>query len=307
RKMSAVNACRDVLDETVFVTMRRWLQPKQSSHIVTGVLRDLLRRERGASVATSHAVRLLLASKDTRVLAAAHTYLLREDAKHEKQLADLSKKEPAVFWVVRDLLPSDGRYSDAIVAVIVSALLAPRSDRDVNQLAQLLKKHSQAQLGSALRELIGHEKEDIRAAALRQLSTLTGGLRAKDLLKLLRSDAVVARLIAADTMRRRDDPSGLEVVLQAVPTAGKHKVEALRVLGRFRSRKSIPLLLGMLDDTDVQVRNAAWRGVQETMRSLFPYRSFDFRKAGYDPQGDSGGQARPAGIERIRAWWASVK
>lgn len=303
RKMSAVYACRQVTDEAVLAELRRWLQPKQSSHLVIAVLRELLRRERGSVPATSLAVKSLLTSGDTRVQAAAHTYLLRDEVKHERQLADLSKKEPAVFWAVRDLLPNDGQYSDVIVAVIVAALLAPRSDRDVNHLAQQLKANSQAQLGRALRELLGHDKEGIRAAALKQLSRLRGGLQSKDLIKLLRSEAVVARLVAADTMRRRDDHSGLEAVLQAVPKAAKHKAEAARVLSRFRSRQAMPVLLDLLGDADVQVRTAAWRGVQDTMKSLFPYRRFDFRNIGYDPRGAS----RTGGIELLRTWWAGVK
>lgn len=303
RKLSAVPACRQVVGEAVLVELRRWLKPKQSAHIVTGVLRELLRRERGASIATGAAVTSLLTSKDDRVLAAAHTYLLRQDAKHEKQLADLSKKEPAMFWTVRDLLPSEGHFSDAIVAVIVAALLAPRSDRDVNQLAQLLQANASMQLGAALRTLIGHDKEGIRAAALKQLSTLRGGLKTKDLQDLLRSEAVVARLVAADTMRRRDDNSGLEVVLQAVPKAAKHRAEAARVLSRFRSRQAMPVLLDLLDDADVQVRVAAWGGVMGTMKSLFPYRRFDFRNAGYNPRANS----RTGGIELMRSWWAGVK
>ncbi|MFT4840096.1 MAG: hypothetical protein ACJA0V_001686 [Planctomycetota bacterium] len=302
-KLSAVYACRQITDEVVLAELRQWLQPKQSSHIVIGVLRELLRRERGAAKATSLAVKSLLTSKDIRVQGAAHTYLLREEVKHEAQLAVLSKADPAIFWTVRDLLPTDGSYSDVIIAVIVAALRVPRSDRDVNQLAQLLKANSQAQLGKALRELLGHDKEDIRAAALKQLSTLRGGLENKDLMKLLRSEAVVARLVAADTMRRRDDRSGLAVVLQAVSKAAKHKAEAARVLSRFRSRQAMPLLLDLLDDADGQVRTAAWRGVQDTMRSLFPYRRFDFQSTGYDPRGTS----RTGGIELLRTWWAGVK
>ena len=303
RKMSMVHATSQVVDEAVFVELRKWLQPKKATHIVTGVLRELLRRERGVSVATSTAVKLLLASEEPRVLGAAHAYLLREDEAHEKRLAELSRKEPAVFWTVRDLLPTDGKHSDAIVSVIVAALLAPRSDRDVNQLAQMLKKHSAAPLGKALRELIGHDKDDIRTAALKQLSTLNGGLQAGDLKELLRSKAVIARLIAADTMRRRDDKSGLEIVLAAVPDAKKHKAEAARVLGRFRSRQAMPVLLDLLDDADEQARVAAWQGVQETMRSLFPYRNFAFDKAGYEPRASS----RAAGIQVMRAWWGGAK
>lgn len=303
RKMAALDACRSVPGDEVLAAMRDWLQPKQPQHIVVGVLRELLRRERDATEATTAAAVRLCEAAEARVAGAAHAYLLRRGGEHGKRLAELCDKEPAVFWTVRDLLPKAGSRSKEVVEVMVAALRKPRSERDVNQLAQLMKSGSQAELGGVLRELLGHDKDDIRAAALKQLSTLPGGLKHADLVQLLKTGAVAARLVAADTLRRRDDPVGLDAVLASVDKAGKHKAEAMRVLGRFRARKAIPVLLDALADKDLGVRVAAWDGLKFTMNGLFPYRRFDFRGLDYDPRG----QGRAAAIAQLRQWWASVK
>jgi hypothetical protein len=307
-KLMAMHATSGIIDEPVLAQLRSWIGLAEPSHIVTSVLRELARRERfpgGEALAaqTVIAVQPLLAAKDPKLVGAARAYLVRTDPLHAKELAKLITGDRNLFWSVRDLLPMDGELADSVVDLVVAALVAPRNERDVRSLVQMLKQHSQARLGQALRELVGHDNEDIRAVALQELSALPGGLQQKDLAELLRSKAVVARLVAADTMRRRDDPSGLEVVLQAVPTAGKHKAEAARVLGEFRSRKAMPLLLDLLADQDAAVRNNAWQGVQTTMYGLFPYRRFDFDQTGYDPHNGS----RDAGIRLLRAWWQAAK
>ena len=298
----AMQACHGVVAAPVCDELRAWLATTSPIQVVP-LLRELLRREQGASTVTSAAALLLLQSSEPRVVAAAHAYLVRESPEHVAKLHELLLQDKELFWPVYELLPANGKADAAVAELVAVALREPRSQRDVAPLARLLAHHDPRMLAAVLRELVGHDNDDVRAAALQQLVMVPGGLTTKDLQELLVSKAVIARLTAADVLRRRDDPVGLEAVLQALPQAGKHKAEAVRVLGRFRVVAAVPALLDLLDDPDQIVRLRAFVGLQETLRSLFPYRRFDFGTCSYNPQAD----VRAAGIAQLRAWWGAAK
>jgi HEAT repeat protein len=97
-----------------------------------------------------------------------------------------------------------------------------------------------------------------------------------------------------------DDPRGLPNVLALARQPGQEQAEAVRVLATFRSREVVPVLLDRLDDGNAAVRQAAWQGLPQVVRDLFPYRRFDFEKCGYDPNAGNRSQA----IAALRAWWA---
>lgn len=302
RIMNAVLACRQVVDPPVLAQLRAFLTPDTTAHVATGLLRELLLRERGTSKLTAQAVASLLTSSKPRVKAVAYAYLLRDDPSHGKPLAELLKEKPGVLWWVRDQLPTN-KLGEAVIEAIAAGLMSPRSEHDIPRLAVILRQRAPHKLKVALRGLLGHEKEKYREVALKQLASMPGGLNHKDLMEMLQGDALPARIVAAATLRRRDNHAGLDVVLAAAKATGKYRVDAARALSDFRSKKAIPVLLDLLDAQDRAVRTVAWQGLQKTLRSIYPYRKFDFRGCDYDPNQGS----RATAIATLRAWWAEAK
>lgn len=119
---------------------------------------------------------------------------------------------------------------------------------------------------------------------------------------MLTSTDASQQLIAAKMLRRMDDTSGLPYVLDLLTKNVSRKTEATKVLAEFRSRQVGLPLINLLDDPEQPVREAAWNGLQNLMRDLFPYRQFDFAKAGYEPNSNARGQ----GIAMLRAWWEAA-
>ncbi|MBM4063993.1 MAG: HEAT repeat domain-containing protein, partial [Planctomycetes bacterium] len=173
----------------------------------------------------------------------------------------------------------------------------------VARLAALLRAQAPERAARVLRDLLAGGSADLRAAALEALAALPGGLDQKTLHRLLRDGDPGLQIVAAATLRRMDDPSGLPVLLELVARTGGHRAEAVEALGGFCTREVVEPLLNALDDGDVLVRERAWDALYAVLGSLFPYRHFDFPKCGYDPNAAS----RQAGIAQLRAWWATVK
>lgn len=300
RLLRAVSACGNIREEAVFAQMRQRLRPAPA-HVTRGLLRQLLNWERGVSDQTQAAAAKLLAATEPQVQGVAHAYLLHADASRSAEFAKLLKAKPGVLWNVLDLLPRD-KLDAVLLDAIAEALAKPRSEHDIRRLAGVLRSAPQ-KLKSVLQALVGHEKDKFRDEALAQLANLPGGFGEKDLIAMLHDEAMAVRVVAAGALRKRDNRAGLQPVLDAAKVRGKHQADAARVLGDYRCKQGVPVLLDLLDAKDVRVRNAAWSGLQETLRGLYPYRKFEFRKCGYAPNAAS----RQNGIATLRAWWASVE
>ncbi|MBZ0150740.1 MAG: hypothetical protein K8J09_04340, partial [Planctomycetes bacterium] len=218
---------------------------------------------------------------------------------HAAALTKLLQAEPERLQAIRYLLDNDRKLPAALLEVIAASLAKATQGYEITQTAALLRRQGSAAGAAHLRELLRHEKAELRAAALEALAQDGGGIDDKDLRALLHGDDVGCVLTVADLLRRRDDASGLDAVLAAMPKAGTQRLKATEVLARFRDRRAVAPLLDLLDDGDHRVRSAAWFGLQELMRGLFPYRRFDFEKCGYAPESAS----RQASITALRAWW----
>lgn len=301
-RTSCTNHLYGLHDAGVHEALLGWLHPGADANVVRATLLHLERQGRTDTDRMRAAVEPLVGSSKQPTKIAALAWLARVDRARADQLAELLDEDPKRFWPVRDLLDTDKQLGEKLVASIGKALEEPRSKYDVTRTTQLLKRQSASQAAVPLRKLREHDKEDIRAAALAALATIPGALREKDLQTMLRGGDVASLLVAADMLRRRDDMSGLDAVLQKATGAGKHRLEAAKVLARFRDPRVAEPLLGMLDDKNVQVRRQAWTGLQQLMRGLFPYRRFDFAGCSYRP--DDGNRAK--GIAELRSWWAAA-
>ncbi len=292
-------------DARLHEILRSWLAADAPQHLVINVLEHLERSERTRSKATLAAVRALAANQESKGRLAALAWIAAE-ADGEGAANELAKAltaEPQTFWQLDRLFERARKYPKVLAPVFEKALRTARSQHDVPSLVALVRTHSPESLVEALRSLLTEGAEAARKGALAELATMAGGLDSKDLQTMLAGNDPEPKLAAADVLRRRDDLSGLPAALALAKVEGKHRAEAARVLGGFRERSVVPVLIDCLDAPDAQVRQNAWTALQQLMRDLFPYRRFDFAKCGYEPNAAD----RSAGVLTLRTWWQSVQ
>jgi HEAT repeat protein len=286
-------------------TLRGWLARECPLHVATSVLEHLERIEKGRSPATLAQVRAFAAQKDAAGRLAALAWLAAEadGEAAATELAQALTEQPQTFWQLDRLFERARKYPKVLAPVFEQALRTARSQYDVGQLVALVRSHSPEAVVPTLRALLTEGNESAKKGALAELTAMPGGFDAKDLQAMLAGSDPEQKLAAADVLRRRDDLSGLQAVLVLAKEAGKHRAEAARVLGGYRDRSVVPVLLDCLEDANVQVRQNAWSAIQSLLRDLFPYRRFDFAKCGYEPNGDN----RSVGVQLLRTWWQSVQ
>lgn len=302
-RLAALHASWGTEDPLVTAAVRAFVRPESPEGLVTTALQRLAQMEKQRSEPTDAAARSLLAGQIPGVRFAALAWLARGDGDDAaKELATLLRAEPTRLHSVLQLLDRNRTLARGLLEAIAVALEAARAKHEVTQAVPLLQAQASDLLVPALRTLLAEGPESAQDAAIEALATVPGGLDGKALRTMLDDPRPARQLVAAATLRRMDDPSGLPVVLALLPKAGAQKAEAARVLGGFRDRRIVPALLDCLDDPNQQVRQNAWQGLQTQCRDLFPYRRFDFAKCGYDPNGTP----RAAGIAALRAWWATV-
>ncbi len=157
----------------------------------------------------------------------------------------------------------------------------------------------------ALRKLLEDKHTQVAQAAFDALAASPGALGPKFLHRLLAEGDPEKRLLAADTLRRMDDPAGLDTVLEMARKKGPLRRKALEILGKFRVNRAVPALLEALDDPDRLARQEAFYGLRTTLATLFPYRRLDLSSTGYHP--DAPPARRRSGAALIRAWWEKNK
>jgi HEAT repeat protein len=300
-----LNTLWSIDDPSIVDAVRGYLTADANGPLLVSALQQLRQLEKGRTAPTTAAVRALLDSRQPDLRTAALAWLCGGDGNEAfvAELVALLREDGNRFWQVERLFERDHKYPPALTDVFAAALASPRSQYDVTQVSGLLKTQAPELLAPALRQLLAHGNDDIRTAAMQALAAVPGGLASKDLQQMLHDGSAEQRLAAAAVLRRMDDPQGLPVVLELAKQPGRHLAETMRVLGGFRCREVVEPLLFALDDGNLQVRQNAWNGLQQVLRDLFPYRRFDFAQAGYDPNGT----ARTAGIQTLRAWWATMR
>ena len=165
----------------------------------------------------------------------------------------------------------------------------------------ILLKHDPKTAIPLLRKLMVHNKPEIAEAAYATLAATPGTLKMKQLREMLASEEPRLSLFAAETLCRRDDPSGLKKVLTLAGKPGKHRYRAVQILSGFRLDESVATMIDALADNDRKVRQQAFAGLDAILRSLFPYRRFDLNTTGYTL--DAAAPARKLAIAKLHAWW----
>lgn len=285
-------------EDEVFAALCGWLHADAAGVTVVPVLLRLRPLPSRADAVRALA-EPLTKSADRLARAAALAFLAGSTPSHAEALAALLTAEPTRLASIRGLLVGEQKLPPVLLDAIAATLRQASSDYEVRQTAELLRAQSSSAGKAELRELLQHERPEVRRGALEALGMLPGGLDDPLLQQLLRGSDVGSALVAADLLRRRDDLAGLEVVLALQPQELDQQVQFAEVIGRYRDRRVGPRLLELLDHPEPRVRQAAWQGLQQVLRGLFPYRRFRFEDSGYAPEAAS----RQTGIAALRAWW----
>ncbi|HEX6810335.1 MAG TPA: hypothetical protein VF384_01815 [Planctomycetota bacterium] len=292
-------------DQAVVAAVRGYVRPGAIDAVIGQALDLLVQSQKGRDAETIAAAEALIgAGGETEAIARAYLVAAGEGARHAAALAALLRDLPQLYQVTR-FLERASRLEPVLIDAIAARLAAARTEYDLGRLVPLLQKHAPGQIEQALKHQLDNGDDKLRSAALKALAAVPGALDAKKLQEMLAADDPLLVLAAADTLRRMDDPAGIERVIGLTRKAGKHRPEAVRVLGGFRDARAVPPLLDAFADGDVQVRRAAVTGLQTILPDLFPYRRFDLERAGL--RADAADAQRAEGLRLVRAWWDARK
>lgn len=299
-----LNCVWAIVDPGITKALRSYLDAPTTAGLAVSVLQHLRQCEKPRSAETERAVLGLLADPDVALHAAALAWLAGGpgDA-HAKALTTVLRATPERLWPILSLFEADRKLDADLLVAIAAAMGKATAKHQVSQAASLLRAQNADLATTSLRALLTHANDDVKKGALEALATIPGGLDQPTLVRMLTDSAPEQQLVAAATLRRMDDVSGLPTVIALAAKKGNHLAETARVLGGFRCEDAVPPLLTLLDDENAHVRQTAWQNLQTQWRDLYPYRRFDFATSGYDPQSSS----RSAGLATLRAWWDARK
>jgi HEAT repeat protein len=293
-----------VAEPRLSAAVRAWLAPETDPQLLEDALYHLLNvedPEARAKVLELAATPGLPAG--SRGACAAFLLALGEDAQGLALAETVSTDDGAALARLQRFLVRAPRLPEELVVAV--ARVAERAS--VPAYAQLaigvLAQHAGAKQIPVLEKLLDSPNLLVAKAALEALQKRGVTLAHETLLRMLASQEGLRALAAADALRRADDLSGFGRVLEVLAAGGADKLEAVRVLAKFHRRASIPPLVDALEDPDAALRLAAEQGLYELLRSLFPYRRFEFAASGFLAQ--AAADQRAEGVRRIRAWCAA--
>ncbi len=297
-------------DPAVRDAVRSRVLPGADDAAIDQALHHLLTTQKDLDQATIAAARAVLladaqGATAVRARASAAAYLLARGHAGDAD-AVLAALAAGEAWLasLRRFLDNAPRLPEPVLDALAERLQKATSEYDVTATGQLLARHSESKAVAALRKLLDSGTEPVRKGALAALAQIPGALDARQLATMLASGDATVALVAAETLRRMDDPQGFDRVRQLATDGGTHRPEALRVLGGFRRRDAVPPLLAGLDDADLPVRTAAWSALQGLLPDLLPYRTLDLPSTGYAPNAQKA--QRDAGVAALRAFWSRV-
>jgi HEAT repeat protein len=293
-----------ILDERVTAAVRGLLAARATVPVLDAVLYHLLvagdPQARGAASALLKSPEL---TPDARALVGAFLIAAGDAGAAQAFAAAVAAASQQALVRLPRLLERAPRLDEAVTAALVALLESDAASGQRAAVARIFAKHPSSKAVPALRRLM-EEGDDATARAAFDALNAAGALEPASLRRLFSKRAQLA-LLAADALRRLDDPSGLPRVLELVQQPGTHRAEALRMLGNFRVAEAVPVLLAALEDGDEAARSAAFYGLEVTLRSLFPYRTLDLRATGYTPQAPE--NQRRAAAAKIAAWWQAAR
>ena len=193
------------------------------------------------------------------------------------------------------------KLSPELLAAVATHAERCKNPASLRAATSLLVARRAKEAVATLRRIAASGNKRLAEIGLAKLAELPGELEPKDLRAMLEGTAPRLQLFAAETLRRRDDLSGLSTVLRLAKSRDKERVEAVRILGGFVISVAVQPLIDALNDNDARVRNEAYRGLARLLPRLFPFRRFDLARTGYAPNASAA--ERGAAVRQINAWW----
>jgi len=288
-------------DPKIQAAIRDLLIPKIGFSVLNMVLEHLRKTD---DAPASKTVKRLLDAKETsgsaRLICLAFLFA-RGDTEMIEALAQAIAKAKAVHSNVWKLFKTGPKPDKQLLAGIATHAEKTTSQASLGLALPILLKHDPKTAIPLLRKLMVHNKPEIAEVAYATLAATPGTLKMKQLREMLASEEPRLSLFAAETLCRRDDPSGLKKVLTLAGKPGKHRYRAVQILSGFRLDESVATMIDALADNDRKVRQQAFAGLDAILRSLFPYRRFDLNTTGYTL--DAAAPARKLAIAKLHAWW----
>lgn len=298
--------------EALAAELRRWIEEDPPERIFSKLVYFFhVLQERGDVLALFEA-RLAHASPTVRGLSAAYLFAYGAGGRADELgqiLAEAIRTgqiEYSEFVYVDYMLINAGSMSDDILEALAARL--PEEDGYYGaRLLRMLGRGGYSGIVPLARRLLDDDDKEISKAAFEVLAAVPGGFTQEALAGLLTGADDARRLMAAESLRRADDLSGVGAVIEVLGGSkdALARRDAARILGDFRMQQAVEPLLQALADDDSLVRSYATSSLQRVWQTLFPYRRIDLRAAGWVHTAPA--PERKTGLERLRAWWKANK
>ena len=216
-------------------------------------------------------------------------------------LAGELRTNPASVWTMSRFLDKAPSLPPPLLAALAELAKGADQGHAIAALG-LLGTFGEAKQLETVGELLSSPSVQLAKAALQALLKRVDWLPKGKLKGMLSSPDPELAIAAADALRRMDDHSGLERVLQLAAQDGPQRYAAVTALGAYRLPRCIPALLDAMEAQDQPVRTQAGQGVASTLQAMHPYRRFDLAAAGWNAGGAPA--ERAAALAKLRAWWA---
>jgi hypothetical protein len=240
---------------------------------------------------------------EPRALCVAFLVSLGEEAQCHTLAELLASDNGALLSRLQRLLLAAPRLSEELLTAIGGVASRATLPAYAQFAIAILGQQAGPKQIPMLEGLLDSSNLHVAKSALEALQKRGVRISRESLVRMLDSKEGLRVLAAADALRRVDDLSGFERVLELVKSGGADKAEAVRSLAKFRRRASVAPLVDALEDKDASVRSAAELGLLNLLPNLFPYRRFSFGTAGFPSQGTP--EERAAAMRALRAWCAA--
>ncbi len=293
----------------VQAALRALLRPGVKSGYLGPVLRVLAKQ--GDPVAPVKAM-TLWTDKDVDVVASSAAFCLGSGS--ATAMAELvllrsirdAKLTFSGMYNIADMLPESVALSNAVLDAMTERIKTIEHNYARARWMRFVAARGHRAILPVLRAHLDHEDEYTAKAALEELNKFAGAVDDKMLRTALQGKSIAQRIWAAELLRRRDDYTGLPVVVAALRAPlEKDRSAAAWALSNYRRPNVVTPLLAAMDDDSLNVRRGAAFALSSVWGGLFPYRTFDIKGTGYDADADKAG--RRAGLDVLRAWWDKNK
>jgi HEAT repeat protein len=303
-RLYMVNRLYSLTDERIRRALFGLLDAEAPVTLLGAVLQALQYPEHEPSKEAVRAFLVGAEKPEARLLAAAFLYRFGDETKKEDIAEALASGEitSTAFYRLKTFLSQAGHVATEILDAAAALLATEENAYTCKAAVELLAEFGHRKALPAIQKLADHEDANLAKAVFEAVVVLGGGIEKATLVSLLAHESLDRRVAAAELLRRMDDNSGLAALVGVLGEGSEQeRWTAAQALQRFRVRGAIDPLIDALLDESPRVRQSALYGLDQVVRSLFPYRRLDFVAAGYTAAAPE--DERRSAVVKIRAWW----